>query len=627
MSSKPGRNDPCWCGSGKKYKHCHLRQDNEAKRAARVQPPAAQPARPPTRASTSPEQAAADAEWDQFEQADLEGKIALFLERVDGKRPDADDAVEMLAGIRDELDPRHDAKARARFAGWVERVRRDLPDAYRQRMGFYLSDLVDDAVADQRWDTLPGLLADFADTADRHIDAFSHIVEVLLYHGQTQTLYSVMSSAWPGIASSGDLFDWAVDEFGGTLMSLVLFHYLEATTTPCADDPALVGALSAYGQPRMEWLNRAVRHLSAPSAWRAEDFGEAVDAEKWQDNVEAILYEFMADQRRSANVPLSRSELAHEELLQVLLQQFSEGPVQPGGKARGKKPRRTGALRVPVSSLVPRRQVLDRTLAEGFDILGGHPYRSGALIELVPAYLHFLARLGLIHPDEMDLALTDLHSLGVQVSQILDRWGADIYMVHAVEAAWSDAKLEAWRHDPALDRARAQPPTSPPAPAITARPQTCTFKVTYRQQPDAWFVIEMRGDQTLHDLHRTILDGADFDQDHLYSFYRSGRAWDKATEYRLGRDAQHSSRTRIGDLSLRMKQRLLYLYDFGDEHHFDVQLVATSAEPPHGGYPRIVEQHGKMPPQYPDWEEEGEDWDEEESWQDQEWDEDLDEEE
>ncbi|MFN2286552.1 MAG: SEC-C metal-binding domain-containing protein, partial [Anaerolineae bacterium] len=20
---KPGRNDPCWCGSGKKYKHCH----------------------------------------------------------------------------------------------------------------------------------------------------------------------------------------------------------------------------------------------------------------------------------------------------------------------------------------------------------------------------------------------------------------------------------------------------------------------------------------------------------------------------------------------------------------------------------------------------------------------------
>lgn len=23
-----GRNDPCWCGSGRKYKHCHFREDN-----------------------------------------------------------------------------------------------------------------------------------------------------------------------------------------------------------------------------------------------------------------------------------------------------------------------------------------------------------------------------------------------------------------------------------------------------------------------------------------------------------------------------------------------------------------------------------------------------------------------
>jgi hypothetical protein len=28
MSAKPGRNDPCHCGSGKKYKHCHLAADS-----------------------------------------------------------------------------------------------------------------------------------------------------------------------------------------------------------------------------------------------------------------------------------------------------------------------------------------------------------------------------------------------------------------------------------------------------------------------------------------------------------------------------------------------------------------------------------------------------------------------
>ena len=43
---KPGRNDPCWCGSGKKYKKCHLAADEEAERAEPDEPgPPEDPAR------------------------------------------------------------------------------------------------------------------------------------------------------------------------------------------------------------------------------------------------------------------------------------------------------------------------------------------------------------------------------------------------------------------------------------------------------------------------------------------------------------------------------------------------------------------------------------------------------
>jgi len=31
-----GRNDPCWCGSGKKYKHCHMRKDQQARHSRAV---------------------------------------------------------------------------------------------------------------------------------------------------------------------------------------------------------------------------------------------------------------------------------------------------------------------------------------------------------------------------------------------------------------------------------------------------------------------------------------------------------------------------------------------------------------------------------------------------------------
>ena len=48
--ARPGRNDPCWCGSGQKYKKCHLDADargDSAPRAARrpLRPAAVTPRR------------------------------------------------------------------------------------------------------------------------------------------------------------------------------------------------------------------------------------------------------------------------------------------------------------------------------------------------------------------------------------------------------------------------------------------------------------------------------------------------------------------------------------------------------------------------------------------------------
>jgi hypothetical protein len=31
---RPGRNEPCWCGSGRKYKKCHLPEDERRIAAA-----------------------------------------------------------------------------------------------------------------------------------------------------------------------------------------------------------------------------------------------------------------------------------------------------------------------------------------------------------------------------------------------------------------------------------------------------------------------------------------------------------------------------------------------------------------------------------------------------------------
>ena len=49
-----GRNDPCHCGSGKKYKRCCLRKDEEAEREARAEEAANAPP-PPAEEQIKPE--------------------------------------------------------------------------------------------------------------------------------------------------------------------------------------------------------------------------------------------------------------------------------------------------------------------------------------------------------------------------------------------------------------------------------------------------------------------------------------------------------------------------------------------------------------------------------------------
>lgn len=161
-----------------------------------------------------------------------------------------------------------------------------------------------------------------------------------------------------------------------------------------------------------------------------------------------------------------------------------------------------------------------------------------------------------------------------------------------------------------------------------------TFHVSIPGTGRVWRKIEMLETQTLAQLHLAIQHAFDFDNDHLYSFFMSGKAWDGSTEYRLPDDVppwstvvaedepapdtsvedaaweiyeaslrqkleqarqagfsdeqiavmeqliQHAlirdrgpgdvRRTRLADLDLSQGQTFLYLFDYGDEWRFKV---------------------------------------------------------
>lgn len=81
-TARPGRNEPCHCGSGRKYKHCCLEKDNAALAAARARVAADAGAQPAEAAREIPKRTANH----QTEQPWKASTSRVFVPRPRGPR-------------------------------------------------------------------------------------------------------------------------------------------------------------------------------------------------------------------------------------------------------------------------------------------------------------------------------------------------------------------------------------------------------------------------------------------------------------------------------------------------------------------------------------------------------------
>lgn len=120
--------------------------------------------------------------------------------------------------------------------------------------------------------------------------------------------------------------------------------------------------------------------------------------------------------------------------------------------------------------------------------------------------------------------------------------------------------------------------------------------------------IEMRETQTLDDLHEAIVYGAfGWDDPHMYSFFFDNIPYSEAPgmEYSLSTEADPISgerpkptSTTLKGLGLREGQRFLFLFDFGDDQQFGIEVVGFGRSRSKARYPLIVGEKGRAPKQY-----------------------------
>jgi len=289
---KAGRNDPCPCGSGKKYKKCCMEKDLAAEREERAvisTPPKLKqktwadfehlkvndfiddddfdededeeeeperfvdprqislfgdeesPPVPQQQLKSTDDEIdfeASEKRWDEFESARYEKKIAIFLKTLEEKElMDRDMAFEMLSRIYNGAIK---AGQRDCFAELVDRLKEQLPEVYEQDASFYLKWRITDAVVGYQSDDVISFLNEMAPKASKNIDTFNNVVDILAYHGYQALLAEAFKTAWQYVENSPDIVPWGIDEFSDRAINYTVFEYVDAHPKVNANDPVLI---------------------------------------------------------------------------------------------------------------------------------------------------------------------------------------------------------------------------------------------------------------------------------------------------------------------------------------------------------------------------------------------------
>lgn len=139
------------------------------------------------------------------------------------------------------------------------------------------------------------------------------------------------------------------------------------------------------------------------------------------------------------------------------------------------------------------------------------------------------------------------------------------------------------------------------------------FKVKLKWDKRTYRTIELRSKHTLADLQQAIQRALRWDNDHLFSFYMNGQRGDERYEFVSPWDNEGPAwvdEAVIGELGLAVKHKFLYLFDYGDQHEFEIEVVGIRQKAEPGKYPRVIDSQGKIPRQYHRYDE-----DEDEEWE------------
>lgn len=230
MMEKLGRNDPCHCGSGKKYKKCCLAAD-EAAHAAAAKKPAAKkvapvpaeklyspPPAPPKRELT-PEEMRIEAWWTAFESIEQPGDAKAYAEKLLREQPDllADmDFADVLFELYDLYAKDHNF---AEYVDFLVQVRNEFPEVYADSFCYHDGNIVIFKLVNKQFGEAAAYLDLFRKEPDKDADILYQVIDFMRTLDARDILIDLIGDVYARVYKSEKVVS------GGGMIDILLLSY------------------------------------------------------------------------------------------------------------------------------------------------------------------------------------------------------------------------------------------------------------------------------------------------------------------------------------------------------------------------------------------------------------------
>jgi hypothetical protein len=442
---KIGRNDPCPCGSGKKYKKCCLGSlprapDVEEEQLQEEATDVAQEASRDTsqhdlrqalqEATAAPDDSAAsdplDLFWDEFRELRSEEKPAAVRRAIDELEEfDGETALELVADI---VEPLRRAGRIDQLEEILDRIAERHPEAYQSESRWFELWRAENAVYSFPERDLLGPLMTVAQGADRGIGEFHSLVEGLCYHGKAKEILQALHVAWPRIADSTDIFDWAKAEVWELGYLVCIGAVLDDNPRLVGNEAELVERVAFLGEVDEDQLRQVVEHMSGRSqrVWSRDEFAFSSPSKQQGRDVFFLSLEFSGALHSRWGWSRSRATLARNQIAQYLGNRASSEDASDEAPSD----------ETPASFIEPDADSAHNFVDGPLQALFDRPHPVGCFCLALPLWAEFLADRDLLDREAVASFRQELREMWDVLPELFDRQAHDRVLVRDVSEAW-----------------------------------------------------------------------------------------------------------------------------------------------------------------------------------------------